>query len=53
LDSFRFSDALIETIGDPRIRALPPIGAIDQYVDNSTLTDRNHLERRRQYLVVP
>lgn len=50
LDAYRFTDALIATIGDPAIAALPPIGAVDQYVDNTDLTDRNYSQRRRRYL---
>ncbi len=35
LDSSRFVRALRDAIGDTRIRALPSIGAIDQFVDNT------------------
>lgn len=36
----RFCDALIETITDPVVRALPLIGSVDQVVDNTdVLTD--------------
>jgi hypothetical protein len=31
----RFADALLASITDPAIAALPPIGAIDQYVDST------------------
>jgi hypothetical protein len=50
LDAHRFTDALVATIGDPAIRALPPVGAIDQYVDSTDLTGRSFLDRRRRYL---
>ncbi|HWO61563.1 MAG TPA: DUF4037 domain-containing protein [Umezawaea sp.] len=53
LDAHRFTDALVATIDDPAIRALPPVGAIDQYVDSTDLTDRAFLDRRRRYLAGP
>jgi hypothetical protein len=53
LDAFRFTDALTSTISDPAIRALPPVGAIDQYVDSTNLTDRGFADRRRRYLAGP
>lgn len=53
LDSYRFTDALMATICDPAIRAMPPVGAIDQYVDSTDLTDRTFLDRRRRYLKPP
>jgi hypothetical protein len=34
-DAGRFTAALLETIGDPQIRQLPPVGAIDQYIDST------------------
>lgn len=46
LAAHRFSTALVATIGDPAIRALPLVGAIDQYVDNTDVTMRPHAERR-------
>jgi hypothetical protein len=53
LDSYRFTDALMATIGDPALRALPPVGAIDQYVDSTDLTGRTFGDRRRRYLADP
>ena len=53
LDSFRFADALVATISDPDIKALPQVGAVDQYVDSTDLTDREHADRRRRYLNGP
>jgi hypothetical protein len=53
LDAYRFTDALVSTIIDPAVRALPPVGAIDQYVDNTDLTDRKHAELRRRYIAGP
>ena len=49
----RFAAALLATITDPALRELPPVGAIDQYVDSTDLTDHNHVERRLRYLVRP
>jgi hypothetical protein len=47
----RFAAALRRTIADPWIAALPPIGAIDQFVDNTNLlTDAG---RRAEYLAGP
>jgi hypothetical protein len=49
----RFADALTATIDDPVLRALPPVGAIDQYVDSTDLTDHKFAERRGRYVVGP
>jgi hypothetical protein len=35
LDAGRFADALRASIGDPHLRALPPVGAVDQYADST------------------
>ena len=51
LDAHRFTDALLATISDPAISALPPVGAIDQYVDSTDLTSFG--DRRRRYLAGP
>ena len=53
LDAYRFTNALVSTISDPALSALPPVGAIDQYVDNTDLTDRTHAELRRRYIAGP
>ncbi|MFJ2241814.1 DUF4037 domain-containing protein [Streptomyces sp. NPDC087859] len=53
LDAYRFTDALISTISDPVLRSLPPVGAIDQYVDSTDITDRNHTDRRIRYIAGP
>ncbi len=53
LDATRFADALTATISDPFLRKLPPVGAIDQYVDSTDLTDHNHAERRNRYIAGP
>jgi len=46
----RFAEALLSSISNDTLEQLPPVGAIDQYVDNAELTDRVYLARRRQYL---
>ena len=53
LNAHRFTDALIATITEPALKALPPVGAIDQYVDSTDLTDRNHTGRRVRYIAGP
>jgi hypothetical protein len=53
LDAYRFTNALVSTISDPAVRDLPPVGAIDQYVDNTDLTDRTYAELRRRYIAGP
>ena len=48
IDWERFAAALRRTISDPWVGALPPIGAVDQFVDNTNLlTDTG---RRARYL---
>jgi hypothetical protein len=49
----RFAAALLATITDPALRDLPPVGAIDQYVDSTDLIDRNYVGRRSSYLGRP
>jgi len=46
----RFANALLATITDPVLRQLPPVGAIDQYVDNTNLLDHNYVARRTSYI---
>jgi hypothetical protein len=53
LGADRFSDALLATITDPALRRLPPVGAIDQYIDSTDLTDHNYADRRARYLAGP
>ena len=53
LHAERFTEALLATVADPAIRTLPPVGAVDQYVDSTDLTDHNHAARRRRYLTGP
>ena len=38
LDSNRFADACFERVTDPWLKSLPPVGAIDQFVDSTDLT---------------
>jgi fructosamine-3-kinase len=53
LGADRFAEALLATISDPAVRDLPPVGAIDQYVDSTDLIDRNYADRRRRYISGP
>ena len=53
LGADRFHDALLATISDPALRDLPPVGAIDQYVDSTDLIDRNYVDRRTRYIAGP
>ena len=47
LNAHRFAHALLDTVTDPQIKALPPVGAFDQYVDSTDMIDSG---RRRRYL---
>ena len=47
LNAHRFTRALLDTVTDPEIKALPPVGAFDQYVDS---TDMISTDRRQRYL---
>ena len=47
----RFAAALFETISDPWLAALPPVGAIDQFVDSTDLL--SYTGRRASYLNDP
>jgi hypothetical protein len=40
LDAGRFTTALQATISEPALRALPPIGAVDQMVDSTDVLER-------------
>lgn len=50
LHAARFAEALLATIDDERLRQLPPVGVIDQYIDSTDLMGRNYLKRRHYYL---
>jgi len=50
LHAERFANALLASVRDPEIRALPPVGAVDQYVDSTDLLYHTHPGRRRRYL---
>jgi hypothetical protein len=52
LHAERFAEALLASVPDPEIRALPPVGAVDQYVDSTDLLDHKYPDRRRRYLGV-
>jgi len=49
----RFADALTATISDPALSKLPPVGAIDQYVDSTDLTSGGRTDRRTRYIAGP
>jgi hypothetical protein len=40
LGAGRFADALMAVVRDPRIRALAPVGAVDQFADSADLLSR-------------
>jgi hypothetical protein len=46
LGADRFAAALMSTVADPDLRALPPVGAIDQFVDSTDALVRPALRRR-------
>jgi hypothetical protein len=43
LDAGRLSQALLERVIDPRVRALPLIGAVDQHIDNTDALGNHRL----------
>lgn len=43
LGSARFVDACLERVSDPRLRALPLTGAIDQWIDSTDVLSKNDL----------
>ncbi|MGC5020181.1 DUF4037 domain-containing protein [Micromonospora sp. DT47] len=53
LDAGRFAAALRAAIGDPALRARPPVGAIDQYVDGVDVLTRPDRARRVAAAVLP
>ncbi|MBR7832580.1 DUF4037 domain-containing protein [Actinospica durhamensis] len=53
LHAERFAQALLATIPDPAVRGLPLVGAIDQYVDSTAMTDHNHVAVRSGYIAGP
>jgi hypothetical protein len=48
----RFTDALMASVSDPVLRGLPPIGAVDQIVDNTDVLTTPALYRRLAALYV-
>ncbi|RKS06470.1 uncharacterized protein DUF4037 [Nocardiopsis sp. Huas11] len=40
LDAERFTRALLERVHDPALRGRPPVGSVDQYVDNADVLAR-------------
>ncbi len=53
LHAERFAQALLATIPDPAVRGLALVGAIDQYVDSTAMTDHNHVAVRSGYIAGP
>ncbi len=53
LGADRFAAALRATITDPTLRRLPAVGAIDQYVDSTAMTDHNFAAVRSRYIAGP
>ncbi|WP_179121656.1 hypothetical protein [Streptomyces avermitilis] len=51
MDGYRFTDTLMATINDPQVRSLPPVGAIDQFVDSTDVTQ--FANRRKRYITGP
>ncbi|MBQ1083387.1 DUF4037 domain-containing protein [Nocardiopsis sp. B62] len=45
LDAARFTRALLEEVRDPALVGLPPVGAVDQYVDSTDALERVGLAR--------
>ncbi|MFE9452019.1 DUF4037 domain-containing protein [Streptomyces sp. NPDC006739] len=45
LHAERFTAALTARIGDPAVRALPAVGAVDQFIDSTDVLDRPELSR--------
>ncbi|MFI9627561.1 hypothetical protein [Streptomyces sp. NPDC052042] len=45
LHAERFAAALTDRITDPAVRGLPPIGAVDQFVDSTDVLTRPGLTR--------
>lgn len=45
LDAGRFASALVAQIQDPMVRALPPVGCVDQFVDSTDVL--SHADRAR------
>jgi hypothetical protein len=46
LGSGRFVDACLDRVGDPRLRALPLIGAVDQFADSTDVLSSGDVARR-------
>lgn len=46
----RFTEALLATVSDPGLRALPLLGSVDQVVDNTDVLSTPQRYRRRAAL---
>ena len=53
IDAARFATALLDRVDDATLAALPPIGAVDQYVDSTDVLSRPELARRIMAAVAP
>jgi hypothetical protein len=53
LASSRFVDACLERVRDPWLRSLPPLGAVDQFVDSTDVLAYAARARRTRALLVP
>jgi Domain of unknown function (DUF4037) len=51
LDADRFTEACLATVTDPKLRALPLIGAIDQWVDSADLLSQPEIYRQSIALI--
>jgi hypothetical protein len=47
----RFTDALTARITDPALRDLPPVGAVDQFIDSTDVLSRPELTRTLSHVV--
>ena len=53
IGSGRFVDACLERVSDPWLRSLPPIGALDQFVDSTDVSSYPQRARRTRALYEP
>ena len=51
--SGRFAEACFDRVSDPWLRSLPPIGAIDQFVDSTDVTSYPRRARRARAMYEP
>lgn len=53
IDAARFATALLDCISDANLAGMPPIGAVDQYVDSTDVLSRPDLARDIMSAVLP